>query len=794
MLGKPTYEELEQRIRDLESELLKYKGGVSEDFKNLADQLLDGIYQYDLLSRKFTLLNKRFYEFFKFEEGGKEVVTTKSVLLRIHPEYRDKVRNASAESIAPGSDGGEVEYCLLREDGSEKWMQDRWIVIRDNSGRPVAIQGAVRDDTERKKADEALRVSEERYRTILESIDEGYYEVDLKGNFTFVNNSMCKIRGASMDELIGMNNQEYMDQKNAKRVYRKFKEVYRTGIPVKKIEWESMRKDGIQRHVESSASLMKDSNGNPVGFRGITADITERKQAEKALRESEERHRSLVECSSDAILMLDVDRKIVSCNEAFSNLFGYDKNEAIGKSIRLIHPSDESFRSFGDVAYPKIEKVSSFRTEWEFVSKDATICPTETTTSVIMSPNGLMMGYVAIIRDMTNHKKGEEEKQKLQTQLQQSKKMEAIANLAGGIAHEFNNALTGVVGNIELLEMRLPDNKTVTEHTGPMKSSSHRMANLTSQLLAYARGGRYQAKTISLSAFVEETLPVIKSNIGSSIHIDTDLPRDILKVNADSAQMQMVFSAVMHNSSEAIEGEGRIRVITSNEEIDAEFVKSQSDLTPGPYVCLAVEDDGEGMDEETLNKIFDPFYTTKFIGRGLGMASVYGIIRNHGGSISVDSDLGKGTVVRIYFPAFEDKEEELSKKPAEEARVISGEGTILVIEDEETVMNVIRDILDKLGYRMLEAKTGKEAIEIAETFDGQIDLALLDIKLPDIWGDVVYPLIMKARPKLKVIVCSGYSIDGPAQEILDAGAQDFIQKPFSVKELSQKLGEILDRE
>ena len=366
--------------------------------------------------------------------------------------------------------------------------------------------------------------------------------------------------------------------------------------------------------------------------------------------------------------------------------------------------------------------------------------------------------------------------------------------MAGGIAHEFNNSLTSVVGNIELLEMNLPGNKTVKEHTEPMKSSSHRMANLTSQLLAYARGGRYQAKTISLSAFVEETLPVIKSNIGSSIHIDTDLPRDILKVNADSAQMQMVFSAVMHNSSEAIEGEGRIRVITSNEEIDAEFVKSQSDLTPGPYVCLAVEDDGEGMDEETLNKIFDPFYTTKFIGRGLGMASVYGIIRNHGGSISVDSDLGKGTVVRIYFPAFEDKEEELSKKPAEEARVISGEGTILVIEDEETVMNVIRDILDKLGYRMLEAKTGKEAIEIAETFDGQIDLALLDIKLPDIWGDVVYPLIMKARPKLKVIVCSGYSIDGPAQEILDAGAQDFIQKPFSVKELSQKLGEILDRE
>ncbi|KKK82593.1 hypothetical protein LCGC14_2801830, partial [marine sediment metagenome] len=244
--------------------------------------------------------------------------------------------------------------------------------------------------------------------------------------------------------------------------------------------------------------------------------------------------------------------------------------------------------------------------------------------------------------------------------------------------------------------------------------------------------------------------------------------------------------------SEAIEGDGRIRVITSNEEIDAEFAKSQPELNPGRYVCLTVEDDGKGMDEEALNKIFDPFYTTKFIGRGLGMAAVYGIIRNHNGSISVESDLGKGTVVRIYFPAFEDKEEELSEKPSEEARVISGTGTILVIEDEETVMNVIRSVLARLGYRMLEAKTGKEAIEISKTFDGDIDLALLDIKLPDIWGDKVYSQIMEARPNLKVIVCSGYSIDGPAQTILDDGAQGFIQKPFTVATLSEKLKRVLE--
>ena len=204
MLEKPTYEELEQKVSDLESELSKYKGDVSEDFKSLADRLLDGIYHYDLLSREFTLLNKRFYEFFKFEEGDKEVVTTKSVLLRIHPEYRDKVRKASSESLAPGSDGGEVEYCLLRDDGSQRWMQDRWIVIRDNSGRPVAIQGIVRDETERKRVEEALQESEDRLKNMFNSVQAGIVVIDAENReITDVNPAAAEMIGFPREEIIG---------------------------------------------------------------------------------------------------------------------------------------------------------------------------------------------------------------------------------------------------------------------------------------------------------------------------------------------------------------------------------------------------------------------------------------------------------------------------------------------------------------------------------------------------------------------------------------------------------------
>ncbi|MCJ7680644.1 MAG: response regulator, partial [Candidatus Aminicenantes bacterium] len=210
-------------------------------------------------------------------------------------------------------------------------------------------------------------------------------------------------------------------------------------------------------------------------------------------------------------------------------------------------------------------------------------------------------------------------------------------------------------------------------------------------------------------------------------------------------------------------------------------------------VCLTIEDDGKGMDEETRSGIFEPFFTTKFQGRGMGMAAVYGIVKNHDGFIYVDSELGKGTVVRIYLPAIEAKEEvkkEVVLGPTIELAM--GEGTILVIEDEEVLVELFRKILEILGYRVLEAKTGKEAVELAKTFDGQIDLALLDIKLPDMDGGRVYPLIMEARPDMKVIVCSGYSIDGPAQAILDAGAEGFIQKPFLIAPFAEKLKEVLE--
>ena len=395
-------------------------------------------------------------------------------------------------------------------------------------------------------------------------------------------------------------------------------------------------------------------------------------------------------------------------------------------------------------------------------------------------------GYLVQIQDITRRKQAEEEKKEIQVQ-----RMESIFTLAGGIAHDFNNALSGITGNIELLKMDLPNMANIDRYVAAMSSAAQRMVHLTDQLLAYARGGKYLSTNISLSEFVEETLPMIQHKIAPAICVKTNLASDISNVEADMTQMHMAFSAVVINAAEAVEGQGQIIIRTSNKEIDEGIAKYNPGLKPGRYSCLTVQDDGKGMDAETKRKIFEPFFTRKFQGRGLGMAAVYGIVKNHGGWISVESQLGKGTVVRIYLPAVEAKPKETKKPKAELAR---GTGTILIVEDEEQVMDVTRTILKRLGYHVLTARTGMEGVNVGRSYDGDIDLAIIDIYLPDMRGDVIYKLLMKARNNLKVIICSAYAFDDPAQKILNAGAQAFIQKPFRLATLSEEVKNVLEGE
>jgi two-component system cell cycle sensor histidine kinase/response regulator CckA len=575
-------------------------------------------------------------------------------------------------------------------------------------------------------------------------------------------------------------------RKNRRKLREQYVELEERAGKIEQAEMD-LRKahQGLERRVQERTAELMEANDQ------LRGEIAERRRAEGALRESEEKYRLHFENVNEVIYSMDRELIIRSVSPSVDSLLGYKPEEIIGKRV-----TDLSILSpqFYDQAMSEImrvfagERIAS--SIYEFITKDGER-KTGDVSGAPLFRNGKVDGLISVARDISARRQAEEARLKLESHLLQAQKMEAIGTLAGGIAHKFNNLLSVITVNLDLIEMDVHDGGNTTPYAKAMKDSARQMVQLTNQLLAYARGGKYQAKTISLADFVRDTLPLIEHTLKASVHVETDLPRDIMSVKADLTQMQMVLSAILSNASEAIEDEGRIRITCRNEVITEEGVKSFQDLKSGPYVRLTIEDDGRGMDEETRDRVFEPFFTTKFQGRGLGLAAVYGIVKNHDGWISVESELGKGTRVHIYLPAVEGLVIEPQKPKID---LTAGARTILLVEDEEMVMDVSRVLLERLGHRVLVAKTGKEAIHMAKTFDGDITLAILDVVLPDIGGKDLYPLLMEARPSLKVVVCSGYSVEGPAQEILDAGAQGFIQKPFSLSTISEKLKEVLGKD
>jgi PAS domain S-box-containing protein len=515
--------------------------------------------------------------------------------------------------------------------------------------------------------------------------------------------------------------------------------------------------------------------------------VAELNRSNQALRESEDKFNRAFMLGPDLISIYRMnDGKYIDANDNLIKISGYCRDEVIGKTT-------EEIRIWGDpdAREPFITKledkgeVNNYETNFRI--KDGSLIPCLVSARPIEIKGEKCI--ISIARDISERKRAEAKERLFEAHLQQSRKMEAVGVLAGGIAHEFNNALAVVVGNIELLQLGLPDHENVLKFGHDTKTAVRRMSYLTNQLLAYARGGKYRPENINLSDFVSNTLEILQHDVDPAINIETDFSNNNFHVNADLTQLQTVLSVIVTNAKEAIEGKGQIRVTTGDIVFGDENVGAFIGLKAGKYTYLSIEDNGRGMDDETKNRIFEPFFTTKFQGRGLGMAAVYGIVKNHDGYIYIDSEPGKGTAIRIFLPSVEIVEKE-AKSTEPELRL--GSGTVLVIEDEEMVLDVTQTMLEKLGYRVLCARTGKEAIGITNTFDGDIDLALLDIKLPDMEGGRIYPIIKEYRPKMKVIVCSGYSSDGPAREILNAGAHGFIKKPFVFKELFIKIRSLLE--
>ena len=645
------------------------------------------------------------------------------------------------------------------------------------------LEQRIHDLTEREHAERNLQENEERYQTILESIQEAYFEVDLKGNFTFFNDSLSEALGYSREELKGMNNRDYMPPETAKEIFNLFNEIFRTGKPVRKYGYEVIRKDGAQRFHEMFASMIRDGKGRPIGFRGIAHDITERKQAEEALRRvGEEKYRTVLEAAPDPVIVYDIEGRVKYMNPAFTRVFGWSLEERIGKKMDDFVP-DENWpetRMLIDKVMSG-ERFSGFETQR--FTKGGRKIPVSISGSFYRDQEGEIAASVINLGDIS-------ERKMLEAQLQQAQKMEAIGTLAGGIAHDFNNLLMGMQGHTSMLLMDKDALSPDYDHLKGIEDNIKNAAGLTKQLLGIARSGKYEIKATNLNEMVSKSIDLF-SRTKKEVIVHKETEKDLWTVEVDRGQIEQVLLNLYVNAWQAMSENFELHLETQNVMLDDRFVKPYG-AKPGRYVKISVTDKGIGMDEQTQQRVFDPFFTTKKMSRGtgLGLASAYGIIKNHGGIITVQSQKGHGATFSIYLPTSENAVKEEAALPKE---LLKGSETILLIDDEEIIIEIGQQLLEALGYTVFTAKSGEEAIDIYQKSMDKIDMVILDMVMPGMGGSETYDRLKEINPDIQTLLSSGYSMSGLAKEILAKGCNGFIQKPFGIKQLSLKLREILDK-
>lgn len=511
--------------------------------------------------------------------------------------------------------------------------------------------------------------------------------------------------------------------------------------------------------------------------------IAAQSDREKALN----RYASLVNAIPSGVIELTLDGTIHYANPSCQAMLGLEP-DALTKRTIYESLSDEGQREKLR-AYMK-EQAAADRPAAPFFSTfkavDGRNIDVQVDWNYLKGPDAEVTGFVAVVTDITHQNRASEERLELEKHLAMAQKKEAISTLAGGIAHRFNNALAAVVGNLELFALVSEGDVKYATYIDRIKDQTEEMAQQTQKLLAYAQGGKYRTKRLNLGPFVEESLPIIRYGLETEREVELTIEEERIGIKVDPTQLELILSALIQNAAEATDNDGRIH-ITTTIATAPEAIKELS----GPCAHLRIEDNGRGMDEQTIERLFEPYFSTKFEGRGLGMAAVQGIIDNHGGGITVASSKGKGTTVSVYLPLAEAPRTETPPLPALETM----EGfNLLIIEDEPALMSACEAMLTDLGCRVWCAPDAKSGISQLHTHLAEIDLVLMDLILPDMGAMTLFKTLRRIQPDLRVVLCSGYSIDGPAQAIIEAGALSFLQKPYSTKALIASLTRALAAE
>jgi two-component system, cell cycle sensor histidine kinase and response regulator CckA len=504
-------------------------------------------------------------------------------------------------------------------------------------------------------------------------------------------------------------------------------------------------------------------------------------RAEVALRDSESRFRTLFEFAPNPICLEDVESGAIEANRAMCELFGYTKKELLEKSFtKLMHPDDVEIWSRKRAQLLRGE-LSSYQLEKRYINKKGEVIWGITALSVLRNLDGAPEFFTVQIQNI-NHIK------QLEEQLLQAQKMKAIGTLAGGIAHDFNNLLMGIQGRVSLLLLDADQNQFQVEHLKKIEDHIRRAANLTSQLLGFAREGKYALIRANINELVEHETRMF-GRTRKDISIQRHFAPDLWAAKVDQAQFRQVLLNIFINAAEAMSKGGLLTVSTENVQL-SQYDNKPIEVSPGHFIRISITDTGVGMDPVTRQRIFEPFFTTRLMGKGagLGLASAYGIVRNHGGFINVYSEKGRGTTLMVFLPAMDQDTEMTEKKTLQ---IQKGQGVILLVDDEDMITEIGRQMIQRLGYTVLIADSGREAIHVYAENRDKIDLVILDMIMPEMSGEETFDELKSIDSEIKVILSSGYSIDGKASEILNRGGIGFIQKPFNMNQLAEALNSAL---
>jgi two-component system, cell cycle sensor histidine kinase and response regulator CckA len=647
------------------------------------------------------------------------------------------------------------------------------------------IRELEKTEDERKHIEAALRQSREELRLFVDSTPDLCFLKDRDGRYLMVNTANAEFFGKAKHEILGKTDFELMPEDAARGC-----EATDTQVMEGRRKVVGLETVGESTYETWKIPVIRD--GEIIGVAGIIRDVTEQKRAEEGLRRSEENYRSIFDSANDALFIHDIETgRIVSVNQKMCEMYGYSKEEIPELSVEDISEGKPPYTQADALKWiQKAVDGDPQLFEWRARDKKGRLFCVEVNLkrAVIGGENRLL----AIVRDISERKRAEAEQERLQARLSRAQKMESIGTLAGGIAHNFNNILMGIQGRASLMKLNKDPSHPEYEHLEGIEEYVTNAVQLTRDLLGFARGGKYEIKPTNLNALIKHENEVF-GRTKKEIRIHGKYEKGLWSAQVDKGQIRQVLLNLYINAWQAMPAGGELYIQTENVVLDAASARL-FEAAPGRYAKISVTDTGTGMDEATREKIFDPFFSTKDTGQGsgLGLASVYGIIKNHGGVITVDSKLREGSTFAIYLPVSEKTVTKEGPKPVRED-IQYGNGTILLVDDEDMVIDVGKQMLETLGYQVLIARSGQEALDIYARQNNQIDLVILDMIMPGMGGGEVYDQMKEFNGSVKVLLSSGYSINGQAQEIMDRGCNGFIQKPFTLNSLSVKVGKVLKK-